>query len=294
MSSATTQHGILVGVDGSPAAKVAIRWAASEALLHNLPLTFIHVLPTPVVLAWPDVPLPPEFLDWPKEQGGNIIREAVALAREVAGGKDIRVESEMMTGPAVATLADRSKEAQMIVVGCRGLGPLRRMLGSVSSGLIHHAHCPVAVIHDDNPPILDSAIAPVVIGIDGSPASESAMAIAFDEASRRGVDLIAVHACSDWADGGYVDIDWSIIEQQGREVLAERLAGWQEQYPDVHVRRVVVANRAAERLVEESVDAQLVVVGSHGRGGFAGMLLGSVSSAVAQSVRVPVIVARKS
>ena len=94
----------------------------------------------------------------------------------------------------------------MIVVGCRGRGALRRrLLGSVSSGLVHHAHCPVAVIHDwghlpragEDPLMPHPARAPVVVGIDGSPASESATAIAFDEASRRKVELVAVYAFSD-------------------------------------------------------------------------------------------------
>ena len=89
----------------------------------------------------------------------------------------------------------------MIVVGCRGLGAIgRRLLGSVSSGLVHHAHCPVAVIHDEDPLMPHPAKAPVVVGIDGSPASEPATAIAFEEASRRGVELVAVHAWSDYAD----------------------------------------------------------------------------------------------
>ena len=86
----------------------------------------------------------------------------------------------------------------MIVVGCRGRGALARvLLGSVSTGLVHHAHCPVAVIHDEDPLMPHPAQAPVLVGIDGSPASELAAAIAFDEASRRGVELVALHAWSD-------------------------------------------------------------------------------------------------
>src|SRR5262249_38369108 len=193
----------------------------------------------------------------------------------------------------VPTLVDMSKEAEMIVVGCRGQGAFGTLLGSVSSGLIHHAHCPVAVIHDEQQAARQKTEAPVLVGIDGSPASELATATAFDEASRRQVDLIALHA---WSDSGLLDfpgVDWSTMKASEDEVLAERLAGWQERYPDVKVDRQVVCDRPARQLVEHSEAAQLVVVGSHGRGGFAGMLLGSVSAAVVQSARTPVIVARR-
>jgi nucleotide-binding universal stress UspA family protein len=291
MTSTPTHHGIVVGVDGSPSSKDAVQWAAQEAAMRKVPLTLIHVLPSAAVMAWPDLPLPQEFMEWPEAEGHNIIRDASAIAT-AAAGEEIQIESDMVGGPPIAALADISKEAQLVVVGCHGRGTLHRMLGSVSSGLIHHAHCPVAIIHDDDSFIPDPDFAPVVIGIDGSPASQAATAIAFDEASRRGVELVAVHACIDWDGWGYPDIGWSALEQQGHEVLAERLAGWQAQYPDVRVRRVVVADQAAERLLRESTAAQLVVVGSHGRGGFAGMLLGSVGSAVAQAAHIPVIVAR--
>ena len=181
----------------------------------------------------------------------------------------------------------------MIVVGCRGLGAIgRRLLGSVSWGLVHHGHCPVAVIHDEDPLMPTPAMAPVVVGIDGSPVSEAATALAFEEASRRGVELVAVHTWSDYAVAELPGIDWSDVQKQADETLAERLAGWQQRYPDVTVRRVVVPDRPAHQLLEQSESAQLTVVGRHGRGGFAGMLLGSVSTAVAESARMPVIVAR--
>lgn len=103
-----------------------------------------------------------------------------------------------------------------------------------------------------------------------------------------------MHAWSDFADSELPGIEWSDLQKQAEETLAERLAGWQERYPDVTVRRVVVLDRPAHQLLEQSESAQLTVIGSHGRRGFAGMLLGSVSAAVAESARMPVIVARPS
>jgi nucleotide-binding universal stress UspA family protein len=134
--------------------------------------------------------------------------------------------------------------------------------------------------------------APVLVGIDGSPGSEAAAALAFDEASRRRLPLVALHAWSDVGVFPILGMDWRDYRDEGEEVLGERLAGWQEIYPDVQVRRRLVCDVPARWLVNESETAQLVVLGSRGRGGFDGLHVGSVSSAVAQSARVPVIVVR--
>jgi nucleotide-binding universal stress UspA family protein len=135
------------------------------------------------------------------------------------------------------------------------------------------------------------------VGIDGSPKSELATAIAFDEASRRKVGLTALHT---WSDVSVFDSiislpgpGWQALRAVEDETLAERLAGWSERYPDVPVRRLIARIEPAVQLVDASESAQLVVVGSHGRGGFAGMLLGSVSAAVVLMARAPVIVARE-
>lgn len=290
----TTHHGIIVGVDGSPPSRVAVDWAAREASSRHLPLTLIHVIPWATLGMWPDLPMPGDLEAQFEKQGREFLRDARQTAEAAVRGSDpIQIDTELITSAVVSTLVEWSKGAAMVVVGCRGLGAIgRRLLGSVSWGLIHHAHCPVAVIHDEDPLMPTPAVAPVVVGIDGSPASEEAAGIAFDEASRRGVDLVAVHAWSDFAAGELPGVDWSDLEKQAEETLAERLAGWQERYPDVTIRRVVVLDRPAHQLLEQSESAQLTVVGSHGRGGFAGMLLGSVSSAVAESARMPVIVAR--
>ncbi len=180
-----------------------------------------------------------------------------------------------------------------MVVGCRGRTGQHRLLGPVSTGLIHHAHCPVAVIHDEEACSPQSMRLPVVVGIDGSRASELATEIAFDEASWRGVDLVALHVWSDADISTAYGIDPAGVQSAADETLAKSLAGWQERYPEVAVQRVVEFERPARHLLEQAEKAQLVVVGSHGRGGFAGMVLGSVSTAVVQEARVPVIVARQ-
>ena len=289
--------GIVVGVDGSPASKVAVQWAARDAELRKAPLTLVHVVRA-TAGTWLETPLLPEWMRGQRERGRQVIDDALKIVDESCQRGPAQVHCEMPSANAVPALVDLSKNADLVVVGRHGTGTLRgRHMGSVTSGLVYHAHCPVAVIHDEAPPNADVAQSPVLVGIDGSPESELATAIAFDEASLRKVGLVALHA---WSDVSVFDSiydlpgpRWPELKSIEDEALAERLAGWGERYPDVSVRRVVVREEPALPLVDQSQSAQLVVVGSHGRGGFAGMLLGSISAAVVMLARVPVIVARQ-
>lgn len=296
MSTEHTSHGIVVGVDGSPSSTVAVDWAARDAEMRGVALKLVYVV-APVVV--PAQGWSADYSRLQEEQARDIVEQAHKVAVEASSpSRAAQVTSEVLHASIVPTLVDLSKEADMVVVGCRGQGAVAgALLGSTSSGLVHHAHCPVAVIHDEDPLATRAPQAPVVVGVDGSPTSELATEIAFDEASRRGVDLVALHAWSDmgplnFASVNWAPIEWRNIKDQEEEVLAERLCGWQERYPDVVVHKVVVSDRPAPRLLEQAETAQLVVVGSHGRGGFPGMLLGSVSRAVVNSARIPVIVAR--
>jgi nucleotide-binding universal stress UspA family protein len=295
MAACSRNEGIVVAVDGSPSSKVATDWAARDAALRHVPLTLVHVLAQPAMGMWPQPQLAHEFWNHRDEHGHQILADSRHVAdRAILDFDPIAVEEKSYSGATIPTLVDLSKDAAMLVVGCRGNGFLnQRLLGSVSTVLVHHAHCPVAVIHDEDPMMEHPAQAPVLVGIDGSPASELATAIAFDEASRRGVGLVAMHS---WVmDVGDFDVDeWRRQLEAGKEAMSERLAGWQERYPDVPIDHRLVHGDPAEKLVAASESAQLTVVGSHGRGGFAGMLLGSVSSAVVQAARMPVIVARQS
>jgi nucleotide-binding universal stress UspA family protein len=288
------QHfGIVVGVDRSAPSDAAVRWAAREAAMRNLRLTLVHAIVTPA-LPWPAAQMPAELRQRQEVDARAIIDDAVRIAEDtIKEPGRAEIDSRLFFSAPVPTLVDMSKDADMVVVGARGLGAVRSvLLGSVSTGLIHHAHCPVAVIHHEASPQSRAVYAPVLLGSDGSPASELATAIAFEEASLRGTRLVALHAWRD-ADMAHIpSMEESARQSAAEETLAERLAGWRESYPDVSVHRIVVYGRPATYLLDRSEFAQLVVVGSHGRGGFARMLLGSVSTAVAHAARTPVIVAR--
>jgi nucleotide-binding universal stress UspA family protein len=295
MSSTTKHYGIIVGVDGSPASDAAIRWAVHDAVMRGVPLTLMHVQ-DPVARTWSPAKVLKEVAGWQETEGRGILANASKIAHDIANDtSQTTINGELQFSAPGPTLVDRSEDAELIVVGTDGRGALARgLLGSVSSGLVRHARCPVAVIHDAEPPMPDPTTAPVLVGVDGSSASELATEIAFDEASRRRVDLIALHA---WSNKELVEVpgvDWPAVKAEEERLVSEALAGWQERYPDVTVSKLLVCDRPARALVETSQSAQLVVVGSHGRNALTRTFLGSVSNAVVQSVRVPVIVARPS
>ncbi|HXB88281.1 universal stress protein [Mycobacterium sp.] len=301
MESSATDLGIVVGVDGSSSSKSAVRWAAHEARMRNVPLTLVHIVvtpswgPAPWLLSEAPRPVPAEEDSALEEEGQKIIAEAIRIAKDSTQDDTLtEIKSELYFSVPVSVLVNLSKQAQMAVVGCRGQNTLSRvLLGSVSNGLLHHAHCPVAVIHDAASSQTRPSNLPVVVGVDGSPASELATEIAFDEASRRGVDLVALHAYRDADLPKVLNVQWSGEHPIPPQALADRLSGWLQRYPDVTIHPRIVCDNPARHLLDESESAQLVVVGSRGRGGFAGMLLGSVSTAVAHAANVPVIVARR-
>ena len=175
MPNSAADLGIVVGVDGSSSSNSAVRWAAQEARMRNVPLTLVHVVvtpawgPTPWLLSNAPLPIPAEEDRTLEEAGRKIIDEAIKIAED-SGHDDAMTEikSEVFLSVPVSTLVNLSKQADMVVVGRRGQNGLTRvLLGSVSNALLHHAHCPVAVIHDSAPSAPTPSNLPVVLCVDG-------------------------------------------------------------------------------------------------------------------------------
>jgi len=282
---------VVVGVDGSPSALDAVAWAADECARHHVPLRLVHTYFLPAT-GYPNMIVnASEVLAAFDAQGRLWLAEAEAAARAVAPG--IAVETALFSGTAIPLLIEESANARTIVVGSRGLGGFTGLLlGSTAVALTAHARCPVVVVRTRV-----AGAGPVVVGVDGSPASESAIGFAFEAASTRGAPLTAVLSWTDvLVESSFqavrFSMDWSEVEDEQRRLLAERMAGWQEKYPDVVVERVVVRDRPVRALVRAAQHARLLVVGSHGRGGFTGMLLGSTGQALVHHAPCPVAVVR--
>lgn len=284
---------IIVGVDGSPSSGSALRWAAIEAAQHQVPLHIVNSCADP--RGYPATVAEAAFDRGPMQEAARkVLARAKTDVLSHLGRRNVpEVKTILSDDPAKPTLIDLSKDARMVVVGSRGLGAFKRgLLGSVSTAVARHAHCPVAVIHEQDDDEFVVSTKPVVVGVDGTQNSERAIEIAFDEASHRGCDLVAVHAWADTSDFEYPSANWPATAISEEVALAESLAGWQEKFPDVAVHRVVVKDRPARNLAEQATSASLVVVGTHGRGGFAGLLLGSTSQALLHSVTCPLIITR--
>ncbi|WP_236790892.1 universal stress protein [Amycolatopsis sp. GM8] len=282
---------IVVGIDGSEQALQAARWAAAEAASRNLRLHLVSGVDPALGYYGAGLPIPQESFDAVERVASQQLDEATQAVREV--DPDVVVTAARLRLPPVPMLIELSQEARMIVLGASGRGGFEGMLaGSTAVSVAARGVCPVVIVRGE-----ERRDGPVVVGVDGSPTSVSALGVAFDEASWRGASLVAVHAWSDMDYATIVPWEYALLEtepsgQEQARVLAESLAGWQEKYPDVSVERVVVKDRPRRQLLEWSAQAQLVVVGSRGRGGFRGLLLGSTSQALLHHAQCPVLVVR--
>ncbi|RZL82452.1 MAG: universal stress protein [Rhodococcus sp. (in: high G+C Gram-positive bacteria)] len=280
---------IVAGVDGSQSSLDAVRWAARESSLRMTPLLLLACV---TYLGAEDGPRLAAEL---RTRAERDLAEALEAARASAddGVTDIRAELSHQYAP--GALVDCSKGAEMVVLGRRGLGEFTGgLVGSVTSAVTRHAQCPVAVI--DGWSRVDNSTKPVVVGVDRSPNSELAIGLAFEECVLHKAELIALHA---WSDQDLstlaldaVQEDRSAVETAERSVLADSLAGWGERFPHVVMRQTLVRDRPVRHLLELAGEARMIVLGCRGRGGFAGMTLGSTSAALLHTTPCPLLIAR--
>ncbi|TLW95047.1 universal stress protein [Saccharomonospora piscinae] len=286
---------IVVGVDDTESAMRAVRWGALTAARHRAPLHLVHAsgFSDPYIFGF-TVPPPEAFKEELRQRQQQALRTAERIATELAAP---HVEARFEIESAIPTLLNLSHSARMVVVGSSGrTGLAGLVVGSTTLALVSHAHSPVVSVRGDYPEAVAQDTRPVVVGVDGSELSVRAVGFAFEEAAFREVPLLAVHTWSDTSTAVFDEqrlyYDWEPVRDYESRLLSERLAGWQEHYPDVVVEREVVKDRPRHELLERSRSAQLVVVGSHGRGGFRGMLLGSTSQALIHHAGCPVMIVR--
>ncbi|MFJ9811056.1 universal stress protein [Streptomyces sp. NPDC101158] len=307
---------VTVGVDGSEESLAAARWAAREAVLREVPLRLLHVS------AWPDAP------EVPAGHAGAIAERDEALLREVAerAEKDHRgleVRAERVRGRAAETLTAAANEADLLVLGSRGLGALAGFVaGSVSLAVVGAARQPVVLVRAKAPGALGSdgivgsggsggsagsdrsdrsggsggnvGSGGIVMGVDIYHPCEPLLGFAFTEAARRGLPLRLLHSWTLPASYGYA----SLVDPGAGEELGDRLVGglddlmepWRKRYPEVGATAETVVGSAAYRMVEASRDAELVLVGRRRPHLPLGPHLGHVAHAVVHHSPAPVAV----
>jgi len=281
---------VVVGVDGSGSAYRAVEWAAAEAARRGVALRLVSAF------SWTTSDHPvrhdgrvAQYRDQLLEAARHGLSRAARIAEDTSPG--IETAPQVEIGAPIEVLGSEARRAQLLVLGDRGLGGVTGLvLGSVAVALAARGACPVVIVRGET----RNTDGPVVVGTDGSPVSEAALGFAFDAAAVRGAELVALHAWSPTAVDKALEpmMDWDAVADEEDAVLAERLSGWGQKYPQITVRRSVVRDGAARALVDASRGAQLVVVGSRGRGNAAGLLLGSVSHGVLHAAHCPVAIVR--
>ncbi|MFI7063645.1 universal stress protein [Kribbella sp. NPDC050124] len=289
----TQPAAVVVGYDGSPSSIDALRWATTAAVRDLAPLRIVEAFEL-VVYSRPSpgqvVPL--EALRTAREKGLSALAEGIRLQQP-----GLTVDTVLAAGPAAEALLAEAEQARLVVLGSRGFGGWSGLLvGSVAVQVTTHTQCPVVVIPPDLRPHAHEGPA-VVVGVDGSKASARAIEFAFDQAEAMHAHVVALHAWTSpfltYADGAsMLQFDAHKVEDDSRLLVAESVAGAAADHPDVTWTIELASGSAARALVRRSESADLVVVGSRGRGGFTGLLLGSVSQSVLHHTQCPIAIAR--
>lgn len=284
--------GIVVGYDGSEHASIAVDWAAAEAVSRGVMLTLAAATSVPLEgMRFGGSVLTPDAIDDLLERLQEATQARADEARKAHPGLDVGVKVAL--GSPASVLVEASANADMVVVGSRGMGGFRGLLvGSVGVQVASNAACPAIVVRKAPSPTAST----VVVGVDGSELSLAALDFAFDMADRRGWRVLAVHA---WeipaydvlaAPSGPPPIDIEELAASEERAFAESLAGLRERHPGVTVEQVVVKGPSVRAILDACDDPALIVMGSRGRGEFLGAVLGSVSQGVLHRAKVPVAV----
>ncbi|MGO4343078.1 universal stress protein [Pedococcus sp. 2YAF34] len=284
-----TTRPVVVGVDGRPHTRNALDWAIDEAVRRRCAIKLVHGRSVPV-----QGPHIEPLMAASDEVAKRVLHEAEQRIHSVSPSTPVSTATGI--GSPGALLVDASTGAGLVVVGARGRGTVSSaFLGSSSVDVAARAHCPVVVVREL--PTTSSPASGVVVGSDGSPLSTTAIGEAFDEAHARQAPLTVVHTwLLDYDDSNFPLVDAEALQdkmvRQASDLTAQAVADWSQKFPDVDVRVRVLNAHPVEALAELSREAELVVVGSRGRGGFRGLLLGSVSQGVLHHAHCPVMVVR--
>ncbi|WP_052462241.1 universal stress protein [Nigerium massiliense] len=288
---------IVVGTDLSPRAGKAVDWAAARAARLRLPLTIVLSIPEVIIPARTsiyDATVTPDFLDRLTQRGKEKLRTVNDHVRE--GHPDLDAQTLLVHGEPDGVLIEASPTAALVVVGSRGRSAPVSMpvLGGTSDGVVTHARGPVVVVPDHD---VTDPNGPVVVGVDDAPESLEAIKVAVDEAVARGVALRAVHGWEQIPWAADVALGWSVdnaaLGASLRTMVDDLVAPYVADHPGLDVTTSVEPGRPSEVLVDATRDASMLVVGSRGRGGFAGLMLGSTSREVLRGTRCPVLVVRR-
>lgn len=295
MATINSAGHVVVGDAASDVSEHAVEYAAGVAAQRHVPLLIIHATPElsmpsrGAMLASLD---PDAYLAQVRERGNKMLAES--KQRVLAAHPDLQVDTQLLDGSPAEWLVRASADAEVVVVGTRShSAPLQvRMLGGVSDEVATHAQGPVIFASEQ----AVRTTGPVVVGVDDSPGGRFALQTAVQEAERLGERLRVVHAFSSTVAIGVLNsgplAEMPELIDTLEEILDEIIAPYRESHPNVKIERSVVISSPVAALMNESEHAQLVVVGSRGRGGFAGLLLGSTSRALLRRSACPVLVAR--
>ncbi|TCC07842.1 universal stress protein [Kribbella soli] len=282
---------IVIGYDGSRGSRSALQWAAVTAYRAMAPLRIVEAFEI-VILTRPSpghiVPL--DAVRTARQKGLDQVADDIRTQYP-----DLRVETSLVGGSASKTLVEAAQDARLVVIGSRGLGGWSGlMVGSVAVQVTTHANCPVVVVpHDLRARAHEGPT--VVVGVDGSKVSAKAIDFAFDQAESLHAKVVAVHAWTSpfltYADGAsMLQFDEEKVREEARLLVAESVAGAAAEHPDVEWSTELAMGSAAQALVQRSESADLLVVGSRGRGGFTGLLIGSVGQSALHHTHCPIAI----